>query len=187
MIDELKARERYLTTQLSELGSKDLNFNYGKVEYENYRQDSRRLLRMLKSTQEYQTFADFALEDDGVRFLTNAGKTIKTKLDVPPGQGQQIHFCTCNKSFIPEETLWVPEKVYDFGRDFIKDRQGEVSQTELELLLYELNKLWREREKRILNQVNGQKASEVGKYKRRLREVSRGHSGSGVRTEGKGE
>lgn len=33
VIDDLKARERYLTTQLADLGSKDLNFNYGKVEY----------------------------------------------------------------------------------------------------------------------------------------------------------
>lgn len=185
-IDDLRERERYLTSQLADLGSKDLNFNYGKVEYENYRLDSRRLLKMLKSTQEYQNFADMALDDDGVRFLTNAGKTVKTRLDGPPGQGQ-IHFCTCNKAFIPEEALWVPEKVYDFGRDFIKGRQGELSQTELELLLYELNKLWREREKRILNHANFQKANEVGKYKRKLRDASRGQSGPGARSEIKGE
>jgi hypothetical protein len=40
--------------------------------------------------------------------------------------------------------------------------------------LYELNKIWREREKRIINHVNALKASEVGKYKRRLQEQSRG-------------
>ena len=49
-----------------------------------------------------------------------------------------------------------------------------MSQTELELLLYELNKLWREREKRILNHVNALKANEVGKYKRRIRDMSSG-------------
>jgi hypothetical protein len=99
-IDDLRARERFLTSQLAELGSKDFNFNYGKVEYENYRQDSRRLLRMLKSTAEYKKFADFALDDDGARFLINANQSVKTRLDVPSEQGH-IHFCTCNKAFIP--------------------------------------------------------------------------------------
>ena len=40
--------------------------------------------------------------------------------------------------------------------------------SELDLLLYELNKIWREREKRIVNHVNALKANEVAKYKRRL-------------------
>lgn len=63
--------------------------------------------------------------------------------------------------------------MYDFGKEFIKQRQGELTQAELELLLYELNKLWREREKRIINHVNALKANEVGKYKRQIRDFSR--------------
>ena len=106
-IDDLRARERHLTSQLAALNSRDFNFNYGKVEYENYRQDSRRLLKMLKSTAEYNKFADFALDDNGVRFLTNANQSVKTRLDGPADQGH-IHFCTCNKAFIPEAALWVP-------------------------------------------------------------------------------
>jgi hypothetical protein len=42
----------------------------------------------------------------------------------------------------------------------------------LELLLYELNKLWREREKRILNHLYATKAHEVGKYKRQIKDLS---------------
>ena len=49
--------------------SKQLNFDYGKVEYENYKNDSKRLLKMLQSTEEYQAFANLAVEDNGVRFL----------------------------------------------------------------------------------------------------------------------
>ncbi len=70
--------------------------------------------------------------------------------------------------------LWVPEKAYDYGKDFIKGREGNVTQAELELLLYDLNKIYREREKRIVNHVNALKANEVAKFKRKLREVSRG-------------
>lgn len=127
-IQELRERERQLTNQLAAMNSKDFNFNYGKVEYENYRHDSRRLLKLLKTTEEYSKFAEFALDDDGVRFLTNVNKTVKTKLDTPAGQSH-FHFCTCNKAFIPEALLWVPEKVYDFGKEFIKSRSGELSQT----------------------------------------------------------
>ena len=83
---------------------------------------------MLKTTEEYNKFAEFAIDDDGVRFLTNVNKTVKTKLDTPAGQSH-FHFCTCNKAFIPEPLLWVPEKAYDFGKEFIKSRNGEPSQT----------------------------------------------------------
>jgi hypothetical protein len=70
------------------------------------------------------------LDDDGVRFLTNVNKNVKTRLDTPSDQSH-FHFCTCNKAFIPEALLWVPEKAYDYGKEFIKSRKGEVSQSEL--------------------------------------------------------
>ena len=57
---------------------------------------------MLQSTSEYQDFAQFALNDDGVRFLHNVNKNTKSKLDNPPSKNSHmIHFCTCNKAFIP--------------------------------------------------------------------------------------
>lgn len=40
-------------------------------------------------------------------------------------------------------------------------------------MLYELNKIWREREKRIINSFNSSKALEVGKYKRKLQDANR--------------
>ncbi len=57
---------------------------------------------MLQATTEYQDFAKIALDDGSVRFLHNVNKNIKTKLDNPNTKGgQTIHFCTCNKAFIP--------------------------------------------------------------------------------------
>ena len=64
-------------------------------------------MKLLKATSEYQKFAEFALDDGGVRFLTNLNKNVKTKLDAPSDQNH-FHFCTCNKAFIPEPYLWVP-------------------------------------------------------------------------------
>ena len=151
-IAQMRERERKVIEKNCDLQSKEFNFDYGKAEYENFRNDSRRLLKMLQSTAEYQDFARFALDDNGVRFLHSVNKDLKTKLDVPANKtSQSMHFCTCNKAFIPESGFWVPEKAYSFGKEFIKSRKGELSEAELELLLYELNRIWREREKRIVN------------------------------------
>jgi len=93
--------------QKTSLVSKEFNFNYGKVEYENFKNDTKRLLKMLQSTSEYQQFANLALDDDGVRFLHEVNKKVKTKTD-KPSNISTFHYCTCNKEFIPEAGLWVP-------------------------------------------------------------------------------
>ena len=138
------------------------------VEYMNYKNDSKRLLKMLEATDEYKNFAKLALEDGGVRHLGNVGKKSKISGVNDESHGRMVHFCSCNKEFIPEENFWVPEKVYDFGKGYVKEHVGStMSEAEVELLLYELNKIWREREKRIINWLRAEKAHEVGKYKRR--------------------
>jgi len=74
---------------------------------------------MLQATEEYRDFAMFALGDERVRFLQEVNKEKKkSKLDVDGrvNTGRVIHFCSCNKDFIQENTFWVPEKVYDFGK-----------------------------------------------------------------------
>ena len=105
-IEELRARERELTQRVAQLDSEGFNFTYGKVEYENYRHDSRRLLKLLKNTEEYGQFAELALDDGGVRYLSGL-EGVKTRLDAPSGK-RQFHFCTCNKDFIAEPLVWVP-------------------------------------------------------------------------------
>lgn len=121
---------------------------------------------MLQTTEEYQQFANLALDDNGVRFLHAANKKSKSALDNK--EKTRLHFCTCNKEFIPESGFWVPENVYTFAKEFVKERKGDLTQAELELLLYDLNKMWREREKRIINTLNSQKGKEVDKLKRKI-------------------
>ena len=74
---------------------------------------------MLQNTEEYQQFANIGLDDDGTRFLHEVNKKVKTKID-RPGNAPSFHFCTCNKEFIPESGLWVPEKVYAFSKAYVK-------------------------------------------------------------------
>ena len=60
---------------------------------------------MLKLTDEYKEFAKFALDDNGIVFLTEANKTNKTKIDAENMQtskkSTKLHYCSCNKEFIP--------------------------------------------------------------------------------------
>lgn len=73
---------------------------------------------MLQTTNEYQQFANLALDDNGVRFLNTVNKKIKSAIDSK--EKSTLHFCTCNKEFIPESGFWVPEKVYTYGKEFVK-------------------------------------------------------------------
>lgn len=66
---ELEHQQRSLISKNSAALNQERLFDYGKVEYENFKNDSKRLLKMLQNTGEYQTFAKLALDDEGVRFL----------------------------------------------------------------------------------------------------------------------
>ncbi len=78
-------------------------------------------------TDEYKEFAKFGLEDNGIALLTEASKNKKTKIDSSKQElnkkSMRLHFCSCNKQFIPETYLWVPESIYEFGKEFLKTRQ----------------------------------------------------------------
>ena len=127
---------------------------------------------MLEMTDQYKNFARFGLDDNGITLLEEASKTIKTEVSCETRRENKkqgkLHFCSCNKQFIPETYLWVPESIYEYGKDFLKSRQGQhgswdgfLSKTEFELLLYELNRMWREREKRIVNTITHEKNMEI--------------------------
>ena len=79
---------------------------------------------MLKNTQEYKHFASVALDDGLARFLHETNKKQKTNLDI---QSNNLHFCTCNKAFISEPGLWVPENIYKFAKEFVRTRKGELT------------------------------------------------------------
>ncbi len=165
-IEQLRGREAELEDTISSLRNEQMNFTYGKVEYENLKSDAKRLHQMLKNTQEYKELSAIAETGEPERFLHEANKSIKTKTDALSKKGG-LHFCSCNKEFIPECHLWVPEKVYEFGRGFLKQRECLLTESEYELLLYELNRVWREREKAIQNQLRAEQSRQLAGLKRR--------------------
>jgi|JI6StandDraft_1071083.scaffolds.fasta_scaffold108922_3 hypothetical protein len=172
IIAELRNSERTLEKEKLKLYDQEKVWTFGQAEYENFKRDLRRLMEMLKTTAEYREFANLAIADGGARFLHETNRKVKTHIDKPP-QAQSMHFCSCNKAFIPEPALWVPDNVYSFAKRYVAERRGELTPAELELLLYDLNKLWRERERTIIDSMNAIKANEIGVYRRRLQNLAK--------------
>ena len=69
---------------------------------------------MLQGTEEYRHFADLGVMDGGLNLLMVPKLSKKSALDAA-GQGK-VHFCSCNKEFVPESALWVPKGVYSVGK-----------------------------------------------------------------------
>lgn len=61
--------------------------------------------------------------DDGLEFLRQPSLFKKSALEAEQ-KGRKVHFCSCNKEFIPESIFWVSSKIYNFGKEFIVERKG---------------------------------------------------------------
>lgn len=60
-----------------------------------YKQDQKRLLKMLETTAEYHYFSKFGLIDDGLQFLTWPNQNKKSPIDLVDVR-KPVHFCSCN-------------------------------------------------------------------------------------------
>ncbi|KAL4471197.1 hypothetical protein ABPG72_007564 [Tetrahymena utriculariae] len=143
------------------------------VEVEHLRGDVQRLLDMLRNTEEYKEFADIA--DDSthsIRYL----KDIKARTYVDAKCHTHCKFirpCQCPKTgenqwVEDEKLLWVPEEAFRFAHEFRLKYNGELTDTLIEQLLFELNKIWSKREQRLLKRVKGSAASETASLRRQL-------------------
>ena len=64
--------------------------------------------------------------------------------------------------------LWAPEEAWNFAHQFRLKFQGEMTDTLIENLIFELNKIWSRREARIVQQVKANKGHEIEQLKRQL-------------------
>lgn len=60
----------------------------------------------------------------------------------------------------------MPEEAFKFAHEFRLKYSGELTDTLIEKLLFELNKIWSKREQRMLNRVKGNAASETAGLRR---------------------
>lgn len=71
-----------------------------------------------------------------------------------------IPTCCMKTPNFDESVFYVPEKAYKFMQQFRVETKSEVSDAQIELLLFELNKIWFEKEKEtvgLLKKSNSEK------------------------------
>lgn len=76
--------------------------------------------------------------------------------------------CQEEAQLIDEKMLWVPEEAFKFAHEFRLKYRGEMTDTLIERLLFELNKVWSHREQRLLQRVKAGCAAETSVLRRQL-------------------
>ena len=60
----------------------------------------------------------------------------------------------------------MPEEAFKFAHEFRVKYDGELTDTLIEKLLFELNKIWSKREQRLLKRIKGNAAHETAGLRR---------------------
>jgi len=125
------------------------------LELEHYKSENARLVKLLKSTQEYQHFAEFAEASAGIRYIP--------KSDNCKGRQEK---CPSKTS---ETEDWVPSEAWRLAHDFLaKHGSSGFKAVHINRLLEDINKIWRLREKSLVNQVKSKCNRELETLRRKL-------------------
>ena len=120
------------------------------LELEHYKADNDRLIKLLNETSEHKDFSEFAQDNKGsVRYLAGPKKYGK--------QDPQ-----------EEEESWVPHEAFEIAHNY-REKYGEaLTETLINKMLMELNKVWRDRERRQIARVKNQCHTEVRDLRRQI-------------------
>lgn len=113
------------------------------VVVEQLKQDNERLLAMLRETKEYRDFAGF-VEDSGGNVVSKP--SVKAAAN------------------IVEE--WLPDEAFRVAHQFREQHGNDLTPALINQLLGDLNKIWREREKRQISRIKQQCAEQIAVLKR---------------------
>ena len=116
---------------------------------------------------QYKNFADYADASGSVHYLKSVGKF--SRLDLASHkEHQNVPICKNQELFVDEKVLWVPQAAYKFAHDFRIKYEGKVTDSLIEHLLYELNKVWYNREKKLIAHVKSVYNSEAEQLRRQI-------------------
>lgn len=100
------------------------------LELECIKADNDRLIKLLNSTKEYKDFSDFADDNNKGRVWYLAG-------DKKYGKASNNE---------EEEESWVPQEAFKIAHNYWEKYGTALTETLINKMLWELNKVWRERE-----------------------------------------
>ena len=126
------------------------------IEIQQLKEDNRRLFEMIRHTKEFKDFAGF-VEDSG-----GAVRSLKNENQVQGGQAIKIEESN------EENTDWVPEPAFSLAHNFRRLHGNELTPDLVNSLLGDLNRIWRDREKKQITRIKAQCREELNTLKRQL-------------------
>ena len=126
------------------------------IEIQQLKEDNRRLFEMIRHTKEFKDFAGF-VEDSG-----GAVRSLKNENQVQGGQAIKIEESN------EENTDWVPEPAFSLAHNFRRLHGNELTPDLVNSLLGDLNRIWRDREKKQITRIKAQFREELNTLKRQL-------------------
>ncbi len=131
------------------------------LENEHLREDNVKLVALLKRTKEYKNFAEYIEDSGGV-----VGVTASRSLSQPP---QKRSITTASSGLSrkegPSVTEWVPSEAYKLAQEL---RAAPLTNELIDKLLANLNRIWRDREKKQIDRVKAKYSTELSDLKRQL-------------------
>ncbi len=139
-INELNINLEKLRKNHNELIFNKKSESISMIEIEHLKNDVRRLLQMLRSTQEYKDFAEFA--DDTNKSITFLKEIpIKSIVDCKCACIKCKHVRPClveESKYMDEKMLWAPSEAFNFVHQYRLQYKGELNETLIENLFFEV-------------------------------------------------
>ena len=174
-IELLKRENRLLEDQNGQLRSDMQKTIHGRqsesyliLENDNLKDDITRLIKMLQNTTEYKNFADYADASGSIHYLKSVGKFSRLDLAERFHDLNNARDCTKHELFVDEKVLWAPQEAYRFAHEFRLKYDGRLTESLIEHLLFELNKIWAQRERRLLMNVKSSYNGEAEYLRRKI-------------------
>ncbi len=140
------------------------------LEIEKLKDDVKRLVQLLRSTEEYKEFAENAnLMNDDVRFLKNVHKEKGTNKNFKLWAEQR----KLKSEF--ENFFWIPTDAFKYANDFRIKYQGNFTEEIIESLLFELNKIWKEKHEKSITKLKS-------KYENSITNIKQQYTSSNVQS-----
>jgi hypothetical protein len=167
------------------------------LEIEHLKDDNVRLLKMLKSTEEFRDFAYLAENvSGGITFIKSSQEkkserkgSTKTKYNTVTSTKNPNYPYTkeCEKKRIESEDPfngdnWVPTDAFKFANEFTNKYKIEMSEPLINDLLSALNKIWRDRENKQITRLKTKYQSEIMNLRRKANMKSPFNEHTAVKT-----
>jgi len=125
------------------------------LEIEHLRDDNAKLVSLLKRTKEYKEFAEYVEDSSGAIRVPTRSKT----------PGRRKTYSDYKKDPLDD---WVPIEAFRLGQSFRMLNNGPLTDEIINKLLTDLNRIWRERERKQIDRIKTKLTSENADLKRQL-------------------